>query len=89
MKAVKTKKWYWRFNKPVYFMEEKMETEVTIADTQEKALQALQNGYGKLNKGDVTLIKTMDVELYGTLKAATPSNEINDVEDFGEELVLE
>jgi hypothetical protein len=87
--AVKSKKWHWKILKPVYFMEEKVEEDVTIAETQEQAFKVLQNGYGKLEKSDVRLLSSTDIDLYGTLKAASPSDELQVPEDFTEELVTE
>jgi hypothetical protein len=88
--AVKSKKWHWKFLKPVYFLEEKVEESHTIADTEALAFKALQNGYGKLEKSDVRLISSTDIELYSTfLKTAVPSDELQINEDFTEELVAE
>ena len=86
--ALKTKRWHWKINRPVYFMEDKVEEDWTIADTEDKAFEILKNGYGMLNKSDVRLLSSTEIELYGTLKAALPSGELLD-DDFTEEVAPE
>lgn len=88
MAAKKTKKWHWKILKPVYFMEEKVEEDFTIADTEDKAFSVLKNGYGNLQKSDVRLLSSKEIELYGALKAAMPSSELLN-EDISEEVAPE
>jgi len=85
---VKSKKWHWKLLKPVYFMEERVLEDWTIAETESKAFEALQNGYGKLTKADVRLLGSVEIDLYGALKAAIPSGELLD-EDYAEEVAPE